>query len=737
LKRLFVTVLIVLCIVLGAGGVQAQDASAQLANVLQQYADTTFTEGSTASIAAQVTVADQTLRAAVGLRDGVSPALPNDRFRIGSMSKTFVAATALRMAEEGLLNLDAPAADYLPDDVVSQIANLAVDNGATVRQLLSMQSGIPDYLYTPAFQEQASRNPQFAWTAADALTYAYGLPALFAPGDNVFYSNTNYLLAQLVMEQAGGAPLHELIRRYILAPLSLEDTYTQQFETLTDAPTSTLVAGYHDWNEDGVPEDVSAINDGFGLGDGGLISTTQDITTFYRALLIDQTLLTPESLAQMMNFTEGDEDVYGVGLDQWQTELGPALGHAGGVLGFLTLGVVLPDANVMIVVLCATTECAPEAITQMIAESLDSMISAPSNGTSSLATTLQAQIDEEIAANPTIPGQLLTVMAPNAGIEIDLAAGVVDFESGSPLEPGAAFRLASVTKTFTAAAVLRLMEMGQVDLDASIEQYLSPESIALLQSDGYDTEVITVRHLLTHTSGIPDFSTFNPAYVQAITSDPGRVWTRAEQIAFAVDTTHPLGELGAQYSYSDTGYILLGELIERQTGQNLGAAVRALLNYERLGLANTYWERFEPAPDGLPMAHQYLGDVDITTALDPSVDLFGGGGLVSTTRDLAVFFRALLRGEVFDHAETLETMLTIPQTNIGVQDGMDAGMGIFRLSGGGLTCWMHSGFWGVFIITCPDQDVTIARSIQQVEQQSVSFLSAVNPALIYVMENAS
>lgn len=256
---------------------------------------------------------------------------------------------------------------------------------------------------------------------------------------------------------------------------------------------------------------------------------------------------------------------------------------------------------------------------------------------SAFLTELQAEMNEEIAANPMIPSQLLMVIAPTVGIDIELAAGVVNVASGSPLEPGAAFRIASVTKTFIAAAVLR-----QVDLDASIEQYLSPESIALLQSDGYATDRISVRHLLLHTSGIPDFSASNPAYITAVFADPLREWTLTEQLQFALDTADPLGEPGAQYSYSDTGFILLGEVIERRPSQALGTAVRALLNYERLGLTSAYWETQETAPAGISMAHQYFGEVDITTSLSPTIDLYGGGGLVSTTRDLALFYRALL-----------------------------------------------------------------------------------------------
>lgn len=350
-----------------------------------------------------------------------------------------------------------------------------------------------------------------------------------------------------------------------------------------------------------------------------------------------------------------------------------------------------------------------------------------------IITTLQTLIDNEIAANPAIPGQLLSVIAPDVGLDADFAAGVVDFESGIALEPGARFRIASVTKTFTAAAVLRLVEQGQVDLDASIEQYVSAESIALLQGDGFATDRITVRHLLLHTSGIPDFSD-TPAYSAASFEEPERVWTQREQIAFAMEIADPVGEPGEQYSYSDTGYILLGELIERQTGQSLGAAVRTQLNYERLGLNSTYWEVQETARGETALAHQYFGEFDMTVMLSPTIDLFGGGGMVSTTRDLVLFFRALLRGEVFEQPETLDTMLTIPQSNIDLPGGEDGAMGIFRLSGEELNCWFHPGFWGVLAMYCPDLDVAIARSINQAENTTLS--SVLNPILTYVSENS-
>lgn len=336
-----------------------------LTQVLRDYADETLISDSPAAIAVQVSFADETFSGAIGTADGSRPARADDGFRIASMSKTFVAATALLMAQDGLFDLDDPARDYLPADVVGNIANLEGDDGATLRHLLAMQSGIDDYLGTQAFWEQVIAEPSFAWTAPVALEYAYGLEPLFAPGEASSYSNTNYLLIQLAMEQAGGAPLHSLIRRYILDPLNLNRTYTQAFEN--PPAGATLVTPYFDVDQDGTPDDASGVNDGFGLGDGGLVSTVGDMTAFYRALLIDRTLLPEDALAQMLAFTamEDDPDVgYGLGLTRFETDLGEALGHGGGVIGFLSVTLWLPEEEALVVVLCATEACEPEALVE-------------------------------------------------------------------------------------------------------------------------------------------------------------------------------------------------------------------------------------------------------------------------------------------------------------------------------------------------------------------------------------
>lgn len=332
-------------------------------------------------------------------------------------------------------------------------------------------------------------------------------------------------------------------------------------------------------------------------------------------------------------------------------------------------------------------------------------------GDPAMIAALQTLIDGKVAAAPSIPGLLVHIAAPAAGIDWAGAAGVADRESGDPLAPGSTFRIASNTKTFTAAATLRLVEEGAITLDQPIADLLAAESVALLGDGGYDPAAIRVRDLLTHTSGLYDYAT-DPAYPETVLADPTKRWTRAEQVRFAMERGAPLGAPGAVFGYFDTGYVLLGEIVERASGLPLAAAYRELLGFERLGLRATYLETLGPIPPGAPpRAHQYLGETD-ATGLDPSFDLYGGGGLVSSVEDLGRFYRALFRGEVFRDPATLETMLTAPPA----AEAAGAAMGLFRYRvGGEEPCWGHGGFWGSEVVHCPARDFTLAVSINQAE----------------------
>jgi D-alanyl-D-alanine carboxypeptidase len=297
----------------------------------------------------------------------------------------------------------------------------------------------------------------------------------------------------------------------------------------------------------------------------------------------------------------------------------------------------------------------------------------------------------------------------------DGAAGRSRF-GGPSLEPDALFRAASVTKTFVSAAILVLWERGEISLDAPIEGLLSEGSVGALRGGGYDPAAITVRHLLTHTSGLFDY-TDTSSFDEIIDEDATHRWSRAEQLELAMDEGEPLSEPGAEYHYGDTNYILLGEILERQTSLPLGAAMRGLLRYEELGLKDTWMETLEEAPQGTSgrLSHPYLEEED-TFGWDPSWDLFGGGGLVTSTQDLVRFMAALFDTEdgIFRDARTLAEMLKVPPPAEGAFFGADgaAGVGRFELDDGRL-CYGGFGFFSTIVVRCEEPGWTFAATLNQ------------------------
>jgi D-alanyl-D-alanine carboxypeptidase len=326
---------------------------------------------------------------------------------------------------------------------------------------------------------------------------------------------------------------------------------------------------------------------------------------------------------------------------------------------------------------------------------------------------LAARISLDLRLHPAIPGEVVSVRAPD--LDVAVARGYADVDARTALRVDTPFRIASVTKTFVAVAVLRLVEQGTVDLDAPITSALSPESIATLTRGGYDPGAITTHELLDHTSGLFDYAS-SDAYDARNTSEPHHRWTRAEQLAFAVDHGAPLGAPGAVYHYSDTGYVLLGELLERVTGRPLALAVRDAVGFDRLGLHHTWWEDLEvPANASATPAHQYFDTTFDNSTLDASADLFGGGGLVSTVGDVSLFFEDLFEGRVFDHDATVDTMLTV--SGAGRRDG--AALGIFRWTVAGVRCWGHPGYWGTVVAYCPARHVAYALTTDQADEDAI------------------
>lgn len=343
----------------------------------------------------------------------------------------------------------------------------------------------------------------------------------------------------------------------------------------------------------------------------------------------------------------------------------------------------------------------------------------------SVQLRLQHIADSVVAARPRMPGIIIAVERKATGERWSVAAGLSDTARRTKLSPDQPVRLASNTKTYTAAAVLRLVEMGRLSLGDPLAKHLSPSIDSLLRRAGYATDVITIEQVLNHRAGLNEHPAVR-SYIAKLRTDSQHHWTPREQLQWLVDSLTPIGPPGAQFRYSDSGYVLLGLIVERYSGQSLGPAVRSLVRFDKLGLRRTWWETLEPAPPGVPdRAHQYLGGLD-GYGVDASFDLYGGGGIVAPMADLAHFLTVLLDGQVFEKRETLETMMRprSPEMN-------GYGMGLFGSTVAGRAGRGHSGFWGTTSMVFPDAGVTIAVAItdQGEARQANAVMGAVLRAL--------
>lgn len=266
------------------------------------------------------------------------PRLPQDRYRVGSITKTFVATVVLQLEAEGRLDLD--------DTVERRLPGVVRGNGhdgrkVTVRQLLNHTSGIYDVTTDPGFQEKVF-GPRFlehrydTWTPRQLVDIAMRHEPDFAPGTDWRYSNTNYLLAGMVIEKVTGRPYGKEIERRILKPLGLRATSVPGTDPRMPRPSgraySTLSA------EPGATvHDVTELNPSVAWAAGEMISDSADLQRFVRALLKGE-LLPHRQMKEMTTTVPMGEDMpsarYGLGVMVRKLSCGKEVwGHTGGIHG--------------------------------------------------------------------------------------------------------------------------------------------------------------------------------------------------------------------------------------------------------------------------------------------------------------------------------------------------------------------------------------------------------------------
>jgi D-alanyl-D-alanine carboxypeptidase len=265
---------------------------------------------------------------------------PGDLFRVGSITKSFVATLVLMLRAEGKVSLDSPVSRY--------VEGVPGGVGMTVRQILNHTSGLPDYTESEAFWDAVYGEPTRVWKPRDLIAVAAESKAYFAPGMGWHYSNTDYIVAGLLVEEVGGSPLAEQLRARILDPQGLTQTYFDGEEPAAPG----LIHGYEIEDERRV--DATWVADpSWAWAAGAMVSNIDDLARFYSRLFAGE-VLAPAELAEMTTWARTTWPAvpgYGLGLSRRPLAGGYGEGHEGGIMGYVTASFAIPDLGAEVTVL--------------------------------------------------------------------------------------------------------------------------------------------------------------------------------------------------------------------------------------------------------------------------------------------------------------------------------------------------------------------------------------------------
>ncbi|HEU0213109.1 MAG TPA: serine hydrolase domain-containing protein [Jiangellaceae bacterium] len=318
---------------------------------------------------------------------------------------------------------------------------------------------------------------------------------------------------------------------------------------------------------------------------------------------------------------------------------------------------------------------------------------------------LIARVDEILHRRPAV-GLAVGVVQDGAMVFFR-GHGLADVAANIPVTADTVFRVGSITKTFTAVAVMQLLERGLVDLDAPANDYL--RGYELIPRAGWPSA--TVRHLLTHTAGIPEVvprsGVFRPFFGESV-----RVGSRVPSLPERYrGGLRLVAEPGTRFRYTDHGPATLGQIVEDVSGQPFGHYLREHV-FEPLGMTDTTLARTEVERSRLATGYT-LGSRGARPVIEREVVTGGAGAAYSTPRDMGLYLAALLGGGGNDHGSVLEpaTIATMFQAHYQPDPRVPGiGLAFFRADAGGHSVVEHQGILPGFdsqFFVAPDDGIGV------------------------------
>lgn len=620
----------------------------------------------------------------------------NTQFRIGSASKTFTSMLIMLLENEGKLDVSDSIEMYLPK---------YIHGGITIEQLLTHQSGIPNYIVNEDYLAKRVSKP---YPLGELVSLFCSAPLEFEPGSKFEYSNSGYVVLSLIIEKITNKSYAEVLKEKIFDKLKMDHSYFGE-----PVEKTNLAIGYMY----GKPEQRYFVQNVSGAG--GITSTTEDLLKWSNAIE-EETLLPKEQMKELFvpraDYSEWEADYgYGWMLDRYMFRASKKHQihyHPGTELGFYSMFLKQPDEKISVILLSNTGDFPRFPIADLILNELgkwgrsDSKLSAKIELASlPLDTTSESykiqdysitdsidQWAEAFKEKQHIPGLQLAVMKDDSLVYSN-AFGYSDKINKVEANPTTQFRIASVSKTLTSAGLMKLVSQGKIDLNKTVRHYVP--------SFPQKEHPITVRQLLSHLGGIRDYygkSLEDEIFVQEHYNNSTEAISIFSEDALVV-------EPGTQFVYSSFGYTLLGAVIESASNQSYLEYMNKDI-WKPLNMDFTYGDISDST-----MAHKskfYFFAGEEATSYDLSYS-YPGGGLVSTSEDLVNFGSALLEDKLLNDAVREQVFETQHTSN-----GLPTGYGLGWYIGGDFNenkVWYHAGELpssGSMILVYPEHKLVIA-----------------------------
>lgn len=493
------------------------------------------------------------------------PATPSTVYRTASIAKPITAIALMQQAKQGRIDLDRPIDEYFKAFPKKQWP-------ITARQLLSHQGGVRHYR-----GRQEPLTTRHYRNVREGLAIFAGDPLLFEPETRFHYSSFGFNLLGALLEESAGEPFHAYLQRAVFHPAGMDRTRTDDHFAIVPhrargymRPTSTSQRRGYRQLETGELYNAPLHDTSSKIPGGGLLSTAEDLTALATSLLKGD-LLSSESLEEMWQARttrDGNATQYGLGFRVFEVEGQKIVGHGGGQAGVTTSWLINPQNHSSVAIMCNLQDAGLEGLavellraTESLAipTSLEEVVQQDNQpeddkvNYDGVAEKLREFIERE-RKQKDLPAVSISLVH---GDQIVWAAGFgpQDKQGKTPATPDTLYRAGSVSKLFTDLAVMRLVEKGQLDLDADVRTYL-PE----FQPENPFGEPITLRQLMSHRSGLvrepPVGHYFDP-------NEP----SIAETVA-SLNSTRLVYQPGTRTKYSNAAIAVVGHVVEKVSGQS-------------------------------------------------------------------------------------------------------------------------------------------------------------------------